>query len=230
MAASEDANSGSMGDLLCKGMDLGGPAAGKGRGRARLYGAAGLFGVSAFLLSLFVLHLLGPKVDVTRHYVSEFANGPIGWLFIGAAAVHGTGNLALSVGLRRSLGGSGIAASAAMLFGVAATGIIIAAFFPTDGTGQARTAVGEVHRLATMTSFAIELFALFLFSAAFLASAVWRSLAALSFTWSAIATAMVAWLVYAVSTARSPRTCGTVCAVGFPRLGTRSGPQARGFP
>ena len=163
-----------------------------------LYGVAGIVGVVAFTSSLITLHLFRPDIDWTRGYVSDFANGPLGSLFIVGAAVHSLGNLALSAGLRRSLGLGALGTAAALLFGLAAVGILAAGLFPTDSDGQARTLAGLAHRVFATASFPIELVALFLVSAAFAANPRWRRRAGLSFAWSAIAAATLVWLFLAV--------------------------------
>lgn len=169
-----------------------------------LCGVASLVGVVAFALSLFTLQLLQPDIDWTRHFVSDFANGPLGLLFVVGAAVHSVGNLALSAGLRRSLGPGALRTAAVLLFGLAALGIFAAALFPTDSSGQERTLAGLVHRVSATASFPIELVALFLFSAAFAADPRWHHLAGLSFMWSAIAAALLVWLFLAVLANRMP--------------------------
>jgi hypothetical membrane protein len=180
-----------------------------------LYGVAGICGVMAFVSAIIALQLFGPEIDWTRHYVSDFANGPLGSLFVAAAAVHGLGNLALSVGLRRSLGPGALHTAGVLLFGLAALGILAAAFFPTDSGGAARTLPGLVHRVATLASFPVELISLLLISASFTGSAHWRRLAGLSFAWSAIAAATLVWLFLAVLWNKMPGLAERVALAAF---------------
>ena len=93
--------------------------------RTRVYGLAGLLGAAVFTASLIVLHLTHTEVDWAQDYVSRFANGPLGWVFASSALVHGVGNLALTLGLRRSLDPGPLRAWAVALFGAAAAGIVV---------------------------------------------------------------------------------------------------------
>jgi hypothetical membrane protein len=178
-------------------------------------GAAGIFGVLAFISAIITLQLFGPEIDWTRHYVSEFANGPLGWLFVTAAAVHGLGNLALTAGLRRSLGPGALHTAGVLLFGLAALGILAAAVFPTDSGGEARTFAGLVHRVAAIASFPVELISLLLISASFSGSTHWRRLAGRSFAWSAIAAATLVWLFLAVFWNKMPGLAERVALATF---------------
>lgn len=169
-----------------------------------IYGLAGLVGVVVFTSSLVVLHLVRPDIDWTRHYVSDFANGRLGWVFIFGAAVHGLGNGALSIGLRRSLEPRLLSTGAVLLFAAAAAGITAAALFPTDPVGSTATITGLVHRAVAAASFPLEFIALFMFSAAFGASSRWRRYTRASFALSATAAVAVVGLFLAVFRDRLP--------------------------
>lgn len=73
---------------------------------------------------------------MTTHFVSNFVNGPGGWLFVVATLIHGFGNLGSSLGLRQSLRAGEWSAWASGLLFAAAIGILVAAIFPTDPNGQ----------------------------------------------------------------------------------------------
>lgn len=180
-----------------------------------LYGLTGLAGALAFVLSVIALQLSQPEIDWARHYVSEFANGRFGWIFVAGAAVHGLGNAALGVGLRRSLGPGARHEAAALLFVAAAVGMLVAAAFPTDPAGRAVTLSGIVHRTAVMASFPIELVALYLFSAAFAASPAWCRLARASFALTAVAAFTLAWLFLAVGRDHAPGLAERFALAGF---------------
>ena len=169
-----------------------------------VYGLAGLLGAVVFTSSVVVLHVARPDIDWTRHYVSEFANGRLGWIFAFGVAVHGLGNVALSLGLRRSLEPGLLSAGAVLLFAAAAAGITAAALFPTDPAGSTPTFTGVVHRAAAAVSFPVELIALFMFSAAFAMSARWRQYTRGSFALSAIAAVTLVGLFLAVLWNRMP--------------------------
>lgn len=179
------------------------------------YGLAGLVGALTFVLSVVMLELLQPDTDRTRHYVSEFANGPAGWIFVLGAAAHALGNLALSAGFARALA-PGILRSVSVRFlGIAAAGMLIAVAFPTDPAGGAETVSGVVHRVAAFTSFPIELIALFLLSAAFSANPAWRGLTKASYVSATVAGGMLAWLVVAVARNRAPGLAERFALAGF---------------
>lgn len=155
--------------------------------KARALGFAGLVGASLFAGSLLVLHLARTDIDWTRHYVSEFANGRLGWIFVSSAIAHGLGNLALTLGLHRSLDPGALRESAVVLFGVAGAGTVAAALLPVDPIGSLPTLVGLVHRAIVAAAFPVELLALLLFSAAFARHPVWRRRAGVSFALSGVA-------------------------------------------
>lgn len=170
----------------------------------RIYGLTALLGAASFTSSLIVLHVARSDIDWTRHYVSDFANGRLGWVFIFGAAVHGLGNVALSLGLRRSLEPGLLSAGAVLLFAAAAAGITAAALFSTDPVGSTPTFTGLVHRVAAAVSFPVELIALFMFSAAFATSPRWRRYTRGSFALSAIAAVALAGLFLAVLRSQIP--------------------------
>lgn len=183
--------------------------------QVQLYGLAGLLGAVAFTSALVVLHVARPDIDWTRHYVSDFANGRLGWLFVLGAVAHGVGNVALSLGLCRSLAPGPLTAGAVLLFSTAASGITAAALFPTDPGGSALTVTGLVHRVAATVSFPVELIALILFSAAFAASPHWRRHTRSSLALSAIAAAAVAGLFLAVFRNRLPGLAERLALASF---------------
>lgn len=169
-----------------------------------LYGVAGLLGALAFVSSLAILHAMRLEIDWMQHYVSEFANGPLASLFVFGATVHALGNLALSVGLRRSLAPATLGAAASVLLSLAAFGILAVVLFPIDPGGRVLSMSGHIHRLAAAASFLLEFLALVGFSVAFMASALWRRWASLSLAWSAVAAATVVGLALGVLWNRMP--------------------------
>ncbi len=156
----------------------------------------GLLGVVAFVSSLVVLHLMSTGIDWIRDYVSNLANEPLGWVFVGGAFVHGWGNLALTLGLRGALHPGRLRTWAVLLFGLAAVGILLAALFPVDPPGQIPTATGRIHRSAASAAFMLELAALFVFSVAFGRHRPWRRQRAVSLVLSvSAAVAMTAFVI-----------------------------------
>jgi hypothetical membrane protein len=166
----------------------------------RRYGLLGLAGAATFVSSLVVLHLMTPGIDWVRDYVSELANETLGSLFIVGTFVHGSGNLALTLGLRAALQPGRLRTLAVLLFGLAALGILLSSLFPIDPPGQAPSMAGYVHRTVSSAAFALELFALFAFSATFAR----QRQQAVSLLLSVIAAVAVALFVIAVQVGVAP--------------------------
>jgi len=163
----------------------------------RCYAWLGVTGILAFVSSLVIVHLTGNDFDWMRDYVSQLANEPLGWVFITGAFIHGWGNLALTVALRAALPpDEDLRTWAIMLFSLAALGILIAALFPVDPSGQLATTTGRIHRSAASLTFFSELGALFVFSIVFGRLPHWRSLQPVSLILSVCAAiAMVLFII-----------------------------------
>lgn len=140
-------------------------------------GLAGILGVVAFAAAALGLHLANKELDWTRHYVSQFVNGPRGWLFPIGTLAHAAGNAVLGVGLYRSLRRDRLRGWAAGLFVLAAGGFAVSGLFGVEVPGAAPSAEGAIHRAAASASFAVELAALAAAASAMLATAIllgWR--------------------------------------------------------
>ncbi|MCF6224976.1 MAG: DUF998 domain-containing protein [Xanthomonadales bacterium] len=133
----------------------------------RYLGLIALVGLSTFLLSISVLHILSAEINWVDDYVSYLANEPQGWLFGFGAFVHGLGNLALAFGLRAVLQPGRLRDWAVSLFAAAAVGILLTAIFPIDPIGAAITLSGRIHRTLASGAFVLELISFFIFSVAF---------------------------------------------------------------
>ncbi len=182
----------------------------------RNLGRAGLFGAAAFAGSLTLLHLArAGTVDWPRHYVSDFANGQLGWIFLLGALVHGVGNLCLTLGLYLCLGRGWTRNWAVALFGVAASGMVVAGVFPTDPGGTATTLAGRVHFAATALAFPVELVALLLFAAAFRQHPHWRHRTGTSHLLTVVAAAGLAGFFIAVWLNQLPGLAERLALAGF---------------
>jgi len=162
--------------------------------QVRLYGLLGLLGIVVFMTSLIVLHRVSNDIDWVRDYVSNLANEPYGWLFVGGGFVHGLGNLAVSLGLRRALQPERLRTWAVVLLGLAAVGILVATLFPIDPPGQGRSITGRIHLAAASATFLLELAALFVFSVVFGRQHRWQRHRAVSMALSV--TAAIALTVF----------------------------------
>jgi len=170
----------------------------------RRYALLGLFGLLAFVLSLIVVHLMDSGYDWMRDYVSNLANRPLGWVFISGAVMHGWGNLALAQALRGSLSRGNLRTWAALLFSLAAVGILLAALFPVDPPQQLPTISGRIHRSAASATFIFELAALFVFSVAFGRHHLWRHQRVTSMVLSVSAAVAMVMFIIALHTNVAP--------------------------
>lgn len=181
----------------------------------RIFGFAGLLGASVFAGSLILLHLTRTDIDWTRHYVSDFVNGRLGWIFVVGAIAHGAGNLGLTLGLHKSLDPDPRRAGAVLLFGLAAAGFIVAALFSIDPAGRSPTPVGLVHRAVVSAIFPLELAALFLFSAAFARHPRWRRHQRPSLALATVAAVAAAGFLLAVLLNRLPGLAERLALASF---------------
>jgi hypothetical membrane protein len=153
----------------------------------RAFGICGMLGVVWFSATVLLLHFAAGVQDWTRHYVSEFANGPTGWLFGVGLFGNAAGNALVAFGLFCLLPRGAVRAAATTLFLCAAAGLVLAGVFDTDPPGVAMSAAGLVHRSAVSAAFAVGLLALALFSGAFAARPDWRLAARVSTSLTALA-------------------------------------------
>lgn len=165
---------------------------------ARASGAAAMLGVAWFAAIVLVLQTESSGLDWTRHYVSQFANGPRGWLFPLGVLGHAAGNFALGIGFYRSFRGSALGAWAGAAFLLAALGLALTGLFAVDAPGAAASVPDAIHRTAALLSFAVEVAALLLFSAAFARDPAWRARARVSLVLAALAAAAAAALLAAL--------------------------------
>jgi len=172
--------------------------------QVRFYGLLGLIGIVVFMTSLIVLHRVSSDIDWVRDFVSNLANEPYGWLFAGGGFVHGLGNLAVSLGLRRALQPERLRAWAVVLLGLAAVGILVATLFPIDPPGQLRSITGRVHLAAASATFMLELAALFVFSVVFGRQRRWQRHRAASMALSVTAAIALAIFFLAIQVDVAP--------------------------
>lgn len=154
----------------------------------RAFGIGGMLGVVWFSATVLLLQLTAaPGEDWTHRYVSEFANGPIGWLFGVGLFGNAVGNGLVGAGLYGLLPRGTVRTAATTLFICAATGLALAGIFDTDPPGMEMSAAGMVHRSAVSTAFVVGLIALALFSGAFAARPDWQFAARISISLTALA-------------------------------------------
>jgi len=138
------------------------PGAGGTARVVRPLGLAGTAGAALFLAVLAALHVLRPDLGIASAMVSDYANGRYGGWFTAALVGHGAGNVALAAGLGIRLAPSRLGRLGSIVLGVAATGVLAAAVFPTDPEGAPRTTTGAIHGAVATGSFPLEVVALLL--------------------------------------------------------------------
>jgi Protein of unknown function (DUF998) len=183
--------------------------------RSNVYGLAGLLGAGAFALSLTTLQLAGTGIDWRHDYISHFTHTKLNWLFLLGTVVHGFGNLALSLGLRRSVGPGRLQTWAVLLFGMAAACFVLIVLIPIDSAGASLTWVGLTHRTVVYVAFSGQLVALFLFSVAFARDPRWRWRSRTSFALSAIAAVALAGFLVAALLNRMPGLAERLALASF---------------
>jgi hypothetical protein len=157
-----------------------------------------MLGVAWFAATTLALHAGSGALDVGRHYVSDFATGSGGLLFRVGVLGHAVGNVALVIGLHRSVRDGALEAWASGLFLLATVGMAITGLWNTDPFAAAPSAAGAIHRMAASSAFSVELVALFLYSAAFAAQTRWRAAVRVSLAMSAGAAGASAMLLSAI--------------------------------
>lgn len=171
---------------------------------ARLSAILGLLGIAVFIFSLILLHQVSNDIDWLRDFVSNLANEPYGWLFIGGGFIHGLGNLAVSFGLHRALRPERLREWAVILLGLAAVGILVATIFPIDPQGQERSITGRIHLAAASATFMLELGSLFVFSVIFGRQRRWQAHQVVSMTLSVTAAIALAVFFLAIQVDVAP--------------------------
>ena len=119
---------------------------------------AGVIGPLLFVVVFLIEGLTRPGYSAWRHYVSQLATGPGGWVQVTNFLVCGTLVIAFAVGLRmatRSI-------AAPILLGLFAVGLLVAGVFSTDpalgyppGAAQVHTVHGMIHGFAGLACFSL---------------------------------------------------------------------------
>ncbi len=119
---------------------------------------AGLVGPPLFIVVFLIEGLTRPGYSAWRHYVSQLATGPGGWVQVVNFLVCGTLVIAFAVGLRARTH----SIAAPILLGLFGAGLIVAGVFSTDptldypvGAPQVHTTHGMIHGLAGLADFTL---------------------------------------------------------------------------
>ena len=123
---------------------------------------AGIVGTLLFIVVFLVEGFTRPGYSQWRHYVSQLATGPGGWLQVANFLVCGTLVLAFAIGLRLSIRGSRGSIGGPVLLGVFAIALLVAGLFSTDpaldyppGAPGVHTMHGMIHGLAGLAAFTL---------------------------------------------------------------------------
>ena len=121
---------------------------------------AGVAGPLLFIVVFLIEGSTRPDYSQWRHYVSQLATGPGGWMQVVNFLVCGTLVLGFAVGLRMSIRGTRGSIGGPVLIGLFAIALLIAGLFSTDpglgyppGAPSVHTAHGMLHGLAGLTAF-----------------------------------------------------------------------------
>lgn len=190
--------------------------------RVRALGAVAASGAAAFLGALVALHVLRSDLSPVADFVSDYANGAYGSLFVATGLLHGVGNLALTAGLLYAVGRTRVGRWGVALLAVSSVGLLVGAAFPTDPPGVPATTVGLIHRTSAYLSFPVELVALALFTRVFADRLAWRTHARLTRLTCLLAGAALIWLVVVLSIGGPPGVAerGALAAFLVWELGT----------
>ena len=127
-------------------------------GMRKLLLYAGVVGPLLFIVVFLIEGFTRPGYSQWRHYVSQLATGPGGWVQVANFLVCGLLVLAFVIGLRRVTG----SIAAPILLGLFAAGLLVAGVFSTDpalgyppGAQLVHTAHGTIHGFAGLVCFSL---------------------------------------------------------------------------
>jgi hypothetical membrane protein len=121
---------------------------------------AGIVGPLAFIAVFLLEGFTRPGYSQWRHYVSQLATGPGGWMQVVNFVVCGSLVFLFAIALRKAIKGTRGAIGGPVLIGVFGIDLIVAGVFSTDpalgypiGAVQVHTAHGMIHGLAGLVAF-----------------------------------------------------------------------------
>jgi hypothetical protein len=122
---------------------------------------AGIVGPLLFIVVFLVEGFTRPDYSQWRHYVSQLATGPGGWVQVVNFLVCGTLVLAFAIGLRLSIRGTRGSIGGPVLLGLFAIALLVAGLFSTDPGldyppgASGHTTHGMIHGLAGLAAFTL---------------------------------------------------------------------------
>ncbi|HEV2580242.1 MAG TPA: DUF998 domain-containing protein [Ktedonobacteraceae bacterium] len=155
-----------------------------------------IVGVFYFITAVVILHPLRPDLNPVTHAVSNYANGPFGFLMTSAFFVLAISEFALAWGLARCLSLTRRTMISVALLGLTGSGLIVTGLFRSDVNvpRPPASASAIVHWIGAGGSFLSLMIAIFLLSGYFKKDAPWQSFSRLSYSWlAAIVLALAAY-------------------------------------
>lgn len=123
---------------------------------------AGIIGPLLFIAVFLIEGVTRPGYSAWRHYVSQLATGPGGWVQVANFLVCGTLVMVFAVALRASLRGTRGSIGGPVLLGLFALALLVAGVFSTDpalgyppGAAQVHTVAGMIHGFAGLAAFSL---------------------------------------------------------------------------
>lgn len=158
---------------------------------------AGAIGPLLFIVVFLIEGFTRPGYSQWRHYVSQLATGPGGWVQVANFLVCGTLVLLFAIGLRAATR----SVAAPILLGIFALALLVAGVFSTDpalgyppDAAQAHTAHGMIHGFAGLAAFST------LPATAFVMSAWFARHGEKRWFWYSLAVGVVMIVTFIVST------------------------------
>ncbi len=142
------------------------------RVRGLIVVGAALYWVSVVL----AMHVVEPEYSPLRAPMSAYVRGAYGTWMTSTYFVLSAALVCLGLSLRRTLPRSRAARIAFVLFCVAATGAVLAGFFPMDFPGPPSTSSGRLHALGGALTFPAWVLGTLLFSLSFRGDPDWSQL------------------------------------------------------
>ncbi|WP_188996147.1 DUF998 domain-containing protein [Paenibacillus nasutitermitis] len=154
-----------------------------------------VFSIAFFVIVLGTLHLLEPEFDPTWRFISEYALGSFGWMmhlaFVLLAVSLVSAGVAIFSQVRTLAGYIGL-----VIFGLSATGVLIAAVFVTDPISvspDAATFSGKMHSIGATLDYTPV--AALLISFALARNEAWRPIRGRLFVTSGIMIVLMALFI-----------------------------------